>query len=227
MMSGGIKKAMGLGLLLSLVATYGSAAAKPEAETGNLVANSSFEEWQVPEKIAQPAFEMPDGVPVGWTAWQSAYETANNSNFEIKGAIFKDEQVKHNGKSSLRIENGLTTDITEVYQLFPVLKNTKYLVRFWVKGEDILPNTKDGVGVIVWATFGPKKHFWTLQRAFHKIPKKRTGTFDWQLVEFTVDTDSEAELMKVAVQLRRAKGKAWYDEVEVLPQGVVKHVEGF
>jgi hypothetical protein len=225
-MNRGIKKVMGLSLLLSLVATYGYAAAKPEIETGNLVTNGSFEKWQqLPAKIAQPAFKMPDGVPVGWKAYQSAYETKSNPDFKIKGAIFKDEKVKHNGKSSLRIENGLITDITEVHQIFPILKNTEYLVRVWVKGEDIVPNTKGGAGVIVWANFGPKKHF--QRRSFYKIPKKSTGTFGWQLVEFTVDTDSKAEVMVVVVQLRRATGKAWYDEVEVLPQGVVKPVESF
>jgi len=206
--------------------------AAEETPAANLLANGGFEEWQPAATGGDPRNtpQLPDGLPANWSVLQEAYERADDPQFGVQGTVARDTTVKHSGAGALRLVNGLRTDITEVSQgPFAVQPNSVYRVRCWVRGEGIAANSQDGCGVIVWGNTGPGApgSSWARQTPLAKTPTTRTGTFDWQQFEFQVDTAPDTGWLRVALQLRRAGGTAWYDDVEVTRLGSVHPVESY
>jgi hypothetical protein len=116
----------------------------------NLLLNPGFETW-VPAPRQQNWPAIPDGIPQNWSVGQSAYEQGRDRAFPVLGTVARDTAIKHGGEAALRIENGLTTDITDVVsKQFPVEPNTIYRFRVWIRGENVRPNPNDGSGAIVW-----------------------------------------------------------------------------
>ena len=194
----------------------------------NLLHNGGFEHWIKPN-VKQKADQgkgwpklLSDLVPAGWQYMgQSRYGSG-----PIKGAVARDPVVKHAGKYSLRIVNCLPTDITGVNQIIPCAPNTVYRISCYVKGRDIKPDHKDGVGALVWLNYGPKD-FWPHQISLDRRPKKCRGTFGWEKLSFTVDTGPKAAFLMATVQLRLASGTVWYDDVKVLNLGHYTHVKSY
>jgi hypothetical protein len=58
-------------------------------------------------------------------------------------------------------------------------------------------------------------------------PTAHDGTFDWTKAQMTVDTNDTAGTMALTLQLRRASGKVWFDDVEVKKLGPVTAVKSF
>lgn len=182
----------------------------------NPVGNPGFEDWTKPKPGDA-------GLPTGWVAAQSALDPAS----PLSGSITKDTTTKHGGTASARLTNGAGTDITELDQLLPAEPNTRYTIKLWVKGENIKPGAKNGIGVMAWVNTGPKQGFYPHQTYFNQSPKIKDGTFDWQPFEFTVETGKEVGQMSLNLQLRVASGKAWLDDVQVTKLGPVVSVQSF
>lgn len=190
----------------------------------NLLTNGGCDEWTTGTTRTRPADlpKLPHGTPAGWSARQEAYERGERPEFEIQATVARDDQVKHGGAASARFTNALTTDIGELGQgPLAVEANSLYRVRVWVKGDAIVPNGKDGCGVIVWANQGPRGE------SLARSPQVKSGTFDWQLCEFEVETAAECQTLTVKLQLRRASGTAWFDDAELVRLGSVRRVESY
>lgn len=215
-------------LLGICLAGGGAAAAEAPA---NLVGNAGLEQWAPARQEALPGKPLvPDGLPAGWSGLQEAYERGDSADFPIQGSIHRDTAVRHAGEAAVRFENGLATDISEVSQgPFAVQPNSVYRVTCWVRGEGIVPNPRDGCGIIVWANTGPGApgSSWDRQTPLARSPRVRSGTFDWQRFEFDVETGPDAGWMRLVLQLRRAAGKAWYDDVSVARVAAIHRVESY
>jgi hypothetical protein len=212
-MNRSIFKLAGLGALCMVL----SCAEQLRGQAGeNILTNSGVEDWEA-GSLGESG--KTTDVPSLWRVGLAATEKAADPSFEETGAIFKDTAIKHGGGASVRIESEATTDIVYFDQLIPVEPNTTYKVSFWVRGEDIILNPGDGAGAISVASWGPLEDFWGNQVDTWKRLEVRDGTFDWQLVEYTVETGDAAEQLKVSMQLRRATGKVWYDDLEVIRVG--------
>lgn len=193
----------------------------------NLLPNPGFETWVAAQRQANwPA--VPDGVPQDWTVGQSAYEQGRDKAFPVQGTVVRDTAVKHGGEAALRIENGLTTDITDAMsQVFAVEPNTIYRFRVWVRGENIVANPNDGCGALLWCHVRPTAEMWKDVITNFKSPEPRDGTFDWTRFSWRIETPPDAKFMDLVLQLRRAGGKVWYDDAELEAVGRVTVVETY
>ena len=204
--------------------------AAPVAAPAPINANGDMEKWEDytaadPKKVPQVEGGK---APIGYWLNMDAYETGQTPDFAIKGMVARDTQIKHGGTSSVRIENGLATDITEIsLPPFAVKPNSRYLVKVWIKGEGIALHAGDGTGASVWVNTGPEKDYWSHQTALLQQPPKKDGDFEWTLLEIPIETAPNTGMMAVLLQLRRATGKVWFDDLEVLPQGEIKKAESF
>ena len=178
------------------------------ASTANLAANPGFEDWPTPD------------APKGW----EVSDTPLDPKGPKQGVVSRDPSA-HGGTAAVRIANGLATDVTQVSQMIPVEPNAIYHVRGWYKGADI--QSTDGNGVLIWTSPGPAQDFWGHARYTAQGPPTRTGTFDWQPFDFTIDTGPDHTQLNLVLQLRRASGTVWFDDVEVVKTGAVTPVESY
>jgi hypothetical protein len=220
------KSILATALLLALA--Y-SPAVQAENAPG-VLANIGFESWTAaPAPPSNPkelvAKYGADGIPSDWRPSIESIMPRADPNFKSDCGIYRDDAVKHGGKSSVRFETGLPTDIDSLYQMIPVEPNTRYKISVWVKGENLVSNDRDGVRI--WANYGPATDYWKLQTPSSVAPTVHDGTFDWEPIEVTVNTNKDAALLVVNIQLRRASGKAWFDDVAIAKLGPVAKVESF
>ncbi|HEY3331143.1 MAG TPA: hypothetical protein VGK19_14035 [Capsulimonadaceae bacterium] len=206
------------------------AADTPAIAPPNLVNNPGFEEWApapAPPKDPKQAFPSfsADVAPARWNCVAEITPGVNEPSIKSSASVAKDETVKHSGKSSIRFINGATTDIIGCVTDFAVEPNTHYKVRMWVKGEGIVSNRNEGV--MLWTRYGAKADFWSNNKWTVQLPPVHAGTFDWQAFEYFVDTNDNAELMHVTIQLRNASGKAWFDDIELVKAGAVSKTESY
>ena len=194
----------------------------------NLLLNPGFEDWAKSDQTVDPK-KLPtlgtEGVPAQWLL--SPESSKPNPLVKPAVAVYKDTAVKHGGTASVRLEAKAPTDIIGAMQFVPVEPDTVYTVRCWLKGENVGSGVQNGGGAMVWANPGPAKDYYTHWEPHFNIPKVKDGTFEWQPYEFTVTTGSDAGQMSVVFQLRNASGKLWYDDVEVVKNGMVKQIKSF
>ncbi len=186
------------------------------AEEGlNMVSNPGLETWQTDTGKHNPARfpTLQDNlVPTDWNVSMHAYEKG----LKVTGAISKDTAEKRRGEASVRIDNASTTDITELVRWNLTVKpNTTYRVTAWFKGQDIELNKPGDAGAAVWAAAGPSKGFWGDKKGTQTFMKKG-GSFDWTSLTCQLTTRENDQQMIVNLQLRRAKGSLWIDDVEVV-----------
>jgi hypothetical protein len=124
--------------------------------------------------------------------------------------IAMDEQIKHGGARSVRIENRDPRDIalvlysTERFIARPddphnIRPNRRYAVRWWVKGAEVDPA---GTGPILMMTIFSTKAGKTYRTSTSEAPPHPKGTFDWQPRQFVFVTDSYARWVGMTFQLR-------------------------
>jgi len=191
----------------------------------NLANNGSFEDWSSARTTAADTLVpelLNNLIPTGFHAGMEGAGVDQPSNVRIA----QDPQVKHGGEFSIRIESS-DSQLTSFIFLgpIPIEPLSRYLVRVWIKGEDIVSNSKPG-GAMLWVHTGPEGNFWQGKRS-PKFPELREGTFDWTLFEFSFDSDPDANLLRLVLQLRNATGKVWFDDLEILPDGKVESGERF
>jgi hypothetical protein len=217
-------------LLLGILALLAAGVARADGTAPpavNLLPNPGFETW-VPATRQKNWPAIPDGIPQDWSPSVSAYEQSRDPAFPLQGTIARDTAIKHGGEASLRIENGLTTDITDVIcQMFTVTPNTIYRFRVWVRGENIVMNPNDGAGALCWYHTRPTSDMWKNVTWGAQSPEPRSGTFDWTLFTWRLETNADAKFMDVVVQLRRASGKVWFDDADVEAVGKITPVETY
>jgi hypothetical protein len=183
----------------------------------NLVPNPGFErwtEWTPPVNPTDPKPTVVGGrVPEGDNYEIEAYETKTTPNFPITVTYVRDEEVKHGGDYSLKITNASPTDIGGVVTAqIPVYPNTTYKVKFWYKGDSIVPREGDGAGAIFWINEGSAADFNQNLIISGHGPDQKTGTFDWVPYEVTFTTAKTTGKVQLVAQIRRATGSIWFDD---------------
>ena len=222
-----MKKAI---VILACAALSGHAlAVDPKAGTwyhlGTAIENGGFEEWG--EEIAKNpkglVVAASDGAPFSWNVVRESGKAA--------ASVSKDSAIKHGGKASARInveESGEADDSVGLGQHFSVEPSSCYTVRVWVRGENIISATGKPGGILIWANSGPAgDEFYGNQKSMAKHPDPATGTLDWQLLEFPVETGKNAERLGITLQLRWASGTVWFDDVEVVKREALTPVKSY
>jgi hypothetical protein len=209
----------------------------PAPAQQNLLENGGFETWgKLDASTARQVeaqglrLEPAGSTPVGWVPCRESFKDQRPT-----ATVSLDEQVKHSGKRSVRIDNRDMRDITYVrysserfaagaqdpHNLRP---NRRYAIRWWVRGQNIDPA---GTGpILMLHVYSTKdgKTYGTPSAEETSLPK---GTFDWQPRELVVITDPYARWITLTMQLRWTTGTVWYDDVELVDLGPVVHVETY
>ena len=224
-----------LGLLMAGVPGCGAAEA---TDPKNLIENGSFENWTPldphlaqSERLRNIILIPPNLAPAGWTP---LHERVNSQ--QKTATIAMDEQVKHGGARSVRIENRDMRDVTlvmystERFARQPgdprnIRPNRRYMVRWWVKGDNV---REDGTGPILMMFYMSDKNGKpgrvNTGESGGELPK---GTFDWQRRQFVFITDENAKWATMTFQLRWTTGTIWYDDIVLLDRGPVTPVKTY
>jgi len=224
-------------LCLSLPGIVHADDASGAAARPNLLANGGFEEWGTldantaqREDVRNVDLVPPGTAPVGWIPSRELTRDQTRT-----ATITMDEETKHSGARSVRIDNRDMKDIalvqysTERYAADPddphnLRPNRRYKVRWWVKGENVEPS---GTGPIMMMFYQSQKDGeWSRTNAYERDPRPN-GTFDWEQRQFTFVTDEHAKWGAFTFQLRWTTGTLWYDDVELVDLGPVVHVETY
>jgi len=213
---------IGVCSMLAIMASTPVRADSP-ARPANLATNGGFENWATPSTVSAPWPKLgSEGAPVDWTP-EMETPLAKEDYGKITAGLYKDTAIKHTGDASVRLEGTNPAESVNAVRFVPVEPNTRYRVKLWVKGDSI-----EGTGIMVWAVFGPAGgDFWAHQDFHPKAPDVHTGTFDWEPVEYTVETNATAGTIRLVCQLRLATGKAWFDDFEFTKLGPVTAVQNF
>jgi hypothetical protein len=188
----------------------------------NLLPHGGFEKWMdwtPPTDPAAPRAKVTGGRrPLDWDYEVEAYERRADPNFPVTVTIFREEEIKHGGDYSVKIQNAAKTDIGGLTSAAPftVTPNTTYKVKFWYKGQDIVPNAGDGAGVIFWTNEAPTPALWENGTIVGRSPEVKAGTFDWTPYEFTFTTKANTNDLALTAQIRRAQGTVWFDDFEMV-----------
>ncbi len=226
--------------LLFVMATLARAdeqGTSPPPSQKNLLENGGFETWgKLEPNAAREAqstglrLEPAGSAPVGWAPYREFFKDQQPT-----ATLALDEQVKHSGKRSVRIENRDMRDITYVrysterFAAHPedphnLRPNRRYAIRWWVRGQDVDPAGTGPILMMRIASAKDGKMYGTFAAEELTLPK---GTFDWQQREFVFITDPYARWMTCTLQLRWTTGTVWYDDVELVDLGAVVHVDTY
>jgi len=204
----------------------------------NMIVNGGFEQWAPldsntakREDVGRVNLVPPGLAPVGWLPVRELVKGQART-----GTLAMDEKVRHSGARSVRIENGDMRDITYVMystERFAgrpddphnIRPNRRYLVRWWVKGENIAPDGRGPILMMHCLSVKDGKSYRTdSSEPGDTLPK---GTGDWQRREFAFITDEYAKWATFTFQLRWTTGTVWYDDVEMFDSGPVVHVKTY
>jgi hypothetical protein len=201
----------------------------PPAKPGPPVLEDGFEHWPPlsPERqrdaMVQNVVLTADHLaPQGWLPGRELGKQK-----ELTGKILPDTAVKHSGRYSARLENADTRDITvlqysteraEARGTPAILPNRRYVVRWWVKGEQV--ENADAGPILMMNVISRQdgRDYRTFSAESWPLPQ---GTFDWQQRQLTFITDRNARSAIFSFQLRWATGIVWYDDVEIEDLGPV------
>ncbi|MCR4576110.1 MAG: DUF4091 domain-containing protein [Lentisphaeria bacterium] len=164
--------------------------------------------WDLPDKLRAPlktfsdSFE--DGNEIAPPGWRSAMTDDKHVNA-------RSDTVAHSGRKSVMttVLDGANPSWVQFGRSFAVQPDSRYVMRCWVKGENI-EGSKYGAGF--YAHIGPSGNV-------GRDPKNawfNTGTFDWKQIEMTGVVPDDANTMNFGTVMHATKGTAWFDDVELL-----------
>lgn len=164
--------------------------------------------WPLPDKFGAPlrtftdSFE--DGDELEPPGWRSAMTDDKHVNS-------RSDTVAHSGKKSVMttVLPGAVPSWVQFGKTFTVQPGSRYVMRCWVKGENI-EGSKYGAGF--YAHIGP-------QGNVGRNPKNtwgNLGTFDWKQIEMTGVVPDDANTMNFGTVMHATSGTAWFDDVELL-----------
>jgi hypothetical protein len=205
----------------------------PVAADQNLIANGSFEEWRDLDAATLAAdwcqidLTPPGRTPTSWIPCREQYKGMGRTT-----SLTMDEAVKHSGARSVRIHNADARDITyaqystDQFVAHPddprnVRPNHRYMVRWWVKGEEVAPGDSGPIMMMYCSSRDGQRTY-----TYEMVPLP-SGTFDWQQRRFVFITQAQTSFATFTFQLRWTTGTIWYDDVELLDLGPVVPVETY
>ena len=174
----------------------------PTVGPGPLLLNGTFEEWT-------------GDVPTGWDqvgGWQGAV---------WRGRCFRDEQERHGGRTSLRLENEATDDVVQVSQNVAVGKpfaiGRTYRLSAWLRTEAL--ERPNNITLATLTTALEATGSW-------QIPFPTAGQ-DWTRGEATFTVPERSEFLRIMLHVE-GPARVWVDDVlleEVRPDGTAAEVQ--
>ncbi len=159
--------------------------------------------WCAPEtvktKLTNGSFEVGENDPADW---QRVEEDALHQLAWVEG-------IARTGKRSVQTrvaENAPPTWVKFHQTHIPVIPNTTYRLRGWVKAEKV----KGTAGWFIHV-FGERGE-WLI----NQVLNAGDGTYDWRLVEWTFTTPEKGRWATVGTVLY-GTGTAWFDDVSLEP----------
>ncbi len=164
--------------------------------------------WALPDMLRAPlktfsdSFE--DGDEIAPPGWRSAMTDEKHVNA-------RSDTVAHSGGKSVMttVLEGASPSWVQFGRTFTVQPGSRYVMRCWVKGENI-EGSQYGAGF--YAHIGPSGNV-------GRDPKNEwgnVGTFDWKQIEMTGVVPDDANTMNFGTVMHATKGTAWFDDVELL-----------
>lgn len=132
--------------------------------------------------------------------------------WEDTPVIFEISNESRSGNHSITLsadKGGNAAWITRV----PVFQNFNYRLSGWIKTDNVVP--LDGKGALIVLDFDQER------------AKVLTGTHDWTYVEFSFNTGNRQELTIYCLLGGHGKavGKAWFDDLQLIPLPTDRHVQ--
>ncbi|MBM3474887.1 MAG: hypothetical protein FJX75_16620 [Armatimonadetes bacterium] len=167
---------------------------------GPFLSNGGFEEWR-------------GDVPVGWDrvgGWQG--ETWN-------GRCFRDDQEKHGGECSVRLESteGDTVQVSRNLNFGETLRiGGTYRLSAWMKSRELAKPNNIMLGAITWDI--KSKGGWQLP-----MPSPEEG---WVRREATFTVPAGADFLRIMMHVS-GRGVVWVDDMlleEIAPDGTAREV---
>ena len=192
----------------------------------NFLPNPGFEDWAQSSGVSDRAFRLDHReAPAYWLASMS--QNPPSAPDEMKPLLIRDVEIKHGGEASARIEIPDPTILGSMAIRpeansgwapgpVPIEPGKKYIVRGWLRGEDVVANDKGDVVQMHVLVGGGDDFFGGANNNRHLINKIewQDGT-EWFPFEFEFETaDSE-----VAVFFSIGfccSGKFWIDDLEIV-----------
>ena len=150
------------------------------------------------------------GVIPHWTIWPAQLNP--------QASVKLDTTNSRSGGVSVEITNGNEKLFTRIDQLhIPCKPHTRYIARFYAKGQDLRTSNKGGVRMFIGphgdlmrpiCQFGPG-----LEHFKREVPNP--WTFGWTLYESPIFNSDDSRELGVSLYLRLAAGTVWIDNVEI------------
>ena len=187
----------------------------------NLLPNGGFEEWDSP-KLGPRAANFENGeVPRGWLS-----DVRPEDEAAPRTLVAKDALMRHGGEASVRLEavEGVPVDLAlrsdRSWHPAPVAvePGKKYVVRGWVKGENLVTVDAQGKVLRAMVVLGDGGDFFgqdTKNRYVYGFIGEE-GTSDWTPFKFEFET-SPGEVTLFFKFSFSGTGKFWLDDLEIVP----------
>jgi len=197
------------------------AALNPLLAQENLLTNGGFEEWGNPQ-LGPNAVNFENGeVPLGWI---SSIRPDDQS--DPRALVAKDVSVKHGGEASVRLEpvEGVPFSIAmrgnKRWLPAPVAvePGKKYVVRGWVKGENLVTVDPKRKVLRAVVSLGDGGDFFRQDNKNRYVPAffGEEGTSDWTPFQFEFETSPDEVTLWFAISFQ-GTGKIWLDDLEIVP----------
>ncbi len=170
----------------------------PAVNGANLLKNGAFEE------------STPEGKIAVWKNWPARI----NANASIT--------LDENGRSgkAVKLEHKKPYLYTRIDQLHvPCKPNTKYIARFYVKGENLLSKKSGRIRMFV----GPNGDVNSALVTFGTpVSVDEPMNFDWKLFESSPFSSGKSNELGITLFLYNASGTVWFDDVEIIEAAQAK-----
>ena len=108
---------------------------------------------------------------------------------------------------------------TRIDQLnIPCKPHTKYVARFWAKGQNINTTQKGGARMFIGPNGGLNRPIVQFGPGLEMLKKNVSlpWTFGWTLFESNVFSSGSSKELGVTVYFRNASGTIWFDDIEIV-----------
>lgn len=152
-----------------------------------------------------------DGFAAGWKIWT----LKKNSGATVR----LDNTNSKSGGQSICITNPNENCYTRIDQLhIPCKPSTKYVARFWAKGQNVMTTKKGGARMFIGPHGDLSRPILQIGPGLDLFKKniKFPWTHGWTLYESNVFSSGNSKELGVTLYFRNASGTVWFDNVEIV-----------
>ena len=136
-----------------------------------------------------------------------------------KVSVRLDNTNSKSGGQSVAINHTSEHRYTRIDQLHvPCKPHTKYVARFWAKGQNITTTQKGGARMFIGPNGDLNRPLIQFGPGLEQFKKNITSpwTFGWTLFESNVFSSGSSKELGVTLYFRNASGTIWFDDIEIV-----------